>query len=253
MARTGEDIGNVWVVGASSGIGEAFSRLIDTEATNVAISARSHGKLEKLQSDGVSLHSFPVDVTSPEEMTTTAQAIEARFGSIDLVVICSGLWALMPSDRMDIEKMRAAMDVNYFGVVNTVNAVLPVMKTGKGGHIVIVSSVAGYRGLPNAIAYGPTKAALMNLAETLKIDLDKFGINVSLVNPGFVDTQMTQSNKFFMPGLISTDLAAQRMLAGIKSKRFSILFPTVFANIIRSFNILPNWLFFWGARRMFRK
>ncbi len=245
--------GTVWVIGASSGIGASFARLIAAEAEHVAVSARSADKLEKLAAEGSNLAAFPVDVASPAAVAGAARAIEERFGGIDLVVVCSGAWWMMRSDELDIDKMRDAMDVNYFGVVNTVNAVLAGMKARGSGHIVIVASVAGYRGLPNAAAYGPTKAALMNLAETLKLDLSRFGIDVSLVNPGFVDTPMTRTNTFKMPGLISSDLAARKMLAGIRKKRFAILFPTLFANTVRLLNVLPNGLFFWMIGRMMRR
>ena len=210
--------GTVWVIGASSGIGESFARLIDGEAEHVAISARSADKLETIASEGRNLTAFPLDVTSPEALAQTARTIEERFGGIDLVVVCSGLWWIMRSDELEIAKMHDAMDVNFFGAVNTVNAVLPGMKARGRGHIVLVASVAGYRGLPNAAAYGPTKAALMNLSETLKLDLRRFGVDVSVVNPGFVDTPMTRTNTFKMPGLIDSDLAAEKMLAGIRKK-----------------------------------
>lgn len=253
MPTSGDNFGNVWVIGASSGIGEAFARLIEDECQNVAISARSSDKLEKIRSETKRLTPFPVDVTSAEAVEEVANTIEARFGSIDLVVVCSGYWAVMPADRLDLKKMRTAMDVNFFGAVNTVAAVVPGMKARKRGRIVIVSSVAGYRGLPQSAAYGPTKAALMNLAETLKIDLEPFGIDVSIVNPGFVDTPMTRTNKFTMPGMIGVEEAAQSMLAGIRKEKFAVLFPFVFANTVRLANLVPNWLFFWGIRRMLRR
>lgn len=253
MPNSDENLGNVWVIGASSGIGEGFARLIEGSSTNVAISARSADKLEKIQSETSALTAVPVDVTSADAMVEAANTIEARFGSIDMVVICSGYWAVMPADQLDLEKMHTAMDVNFFGAVNTVAAVVPGMKTRKRGRIVIVASVSGYRGLPQASAYGPTKAALMNLAETLKIDLEPFGIDVSIVNPGFVDTPMTQTNKFAMPGLITVEEAARSMLAGIRRKKFAVLFPFLFANTVRLTNLVPNWLFFWGIRRMLRR
>lgn len=253
MTDTDDKLGNVWVIGASSGIGEGFARLIDGVADNVAISARSTDKLEKIQSETKTLTSFPVDVTSAEAMATTANAIEASFGSIDLVVLSSGFWAAMPADKLDLEKMHRAMDVNFFGAANMVSAVVPGMKVRRRGHIVIIASTSGYRGLPQAAAYGPTKAALMNFAETLKIDLEPFGISVSIVNPGFVDTPMTSINKFPMPGMISVDQAARSLLAGIRRKKFAILFPWLFANTVRLTNLVPNWLFFWGIRKMLRR
>lgn len=252
MAQQRKEFGTVWVIGASSGIGAAFARLVSGCSENVAISARSAEKLDQLCEQHTNVAAFPVDVTSAAAVAETAAEIESRFGGIDMVVVSSGLWSIMPSDEMDLAKMRDAMDVNFFGVVNTVDAVLPGMKRRGGGRIVIVASVAGYRGLPNAVAYGPTKAALINLAETLQLDLHRHGISVSVVNPGFVDTPMTRTNTFHMPGLITADLAAQKMLAGLRRKRFLIVFPTVFGTTMRALNLLPNWLFFWAIGKMTR-
>lgn len=253
MPNSDENLGNVWVIGASSGIGEGFARLIEGSSKNVAISARSADKLEKIQSETSALTAIPVDVTSADSMVEAANTIEAKFGSIDMVVICSGYWAVMPADQLDLKKMHTAMDVNFFGTVNTVAAVVPGMKTRRRGRIIIVASVAGYRGLPQASAYGPTKAALMNLAETLKIDLEPFGIDVSIVNPGFVDTPMSRNNTFPMPGIISVDEAARSMFAGIRKRKFVVLFPFWFANFVRLTRLVPSRLFFWGIRRMLRR
>ena len=156
-------LGNVWITGASSGIGASLARLVDGLADNVALSARSSDKLEALQRDGKNLASFPLDVTDAQAVSETVADIESRFGSIDLAVFCAGIWLPMSATSMDPGKMRQAMDINYFGVVNAVKAVLPGMKARGGGHLVIVASVAGYRGLPTSAAYGPTKAALMHL------------------------------------------------------------------------------------------
>ena len=243
-------LGNVWVIGASSGIGEAFARLIGRDGTRVAISARSAEKLDAIASSESSIEAFPVDITDEKAVSGTASAVEDQFGSIDLLVVCSGYWANMPSDNLDLEKMKTAMAVNFLGAANAVSAVIPGMKERGRGHIVLVASVAGYRGLPRAGAYGPTKAALMNFAETLKVDLASFGIDVSVVNPGFVDTPMTSTNKFAMPQMITADQAARHMLDGIKKNKFAIVFPFPFASLVRLSAILPNWFFFWGMRRM---
>ncbi len=250
MTASDKPFGTVWVIGASTGIGARFADLIAGRAEHVAVSARSADKLDALSQGRANMSAFPLDVTNTEAVAKAAAAIEERCGGIDLVVVCSGLWWMMAADQMDVHKMRDAMDVNFFGVVNTVDAVLPGMKARGGGRIVVVASVAGYRGLPNAAAYGPTKAALINLAETMRLDLRRHGIEISLVNPGFVDTPMTRTNNFKMPGLISADLAARKILEGIERKRYLILFPFVFANTVRALNLLPNWLYFRVAKRL---
>ncbi len=237
-------LGNVWVVGASSGLGRSFVHLIDGKADRIAISARSSHTLKEMQSQGDCLKAYPLDAVNEFAVARTAKSIESEFGGIDLAVLSAGLWKQMPISDMDVEHMRNAMDVNYFGVVNAVQALLPGMKARGRGHIVIVASVAGYRGLPSSVAYGPTKAALMNFAETLKIELCDSGIDISIVNPGFIDTPMVRGNSFNMPGLMNVDRAAQKMLDGILKKKYAILFPTVFANAVRMTNLLPNWLYF---------
>ncbi|MEX3007186.1 SDR family NAD(P)-dependent oxidoreductase [Hoeflea sp. TYP-13] len=243
-------LGNVWITGASSGIGESFARLIDGVADNVAISARAGQKLDAMQRDGDTLISFPLDVANESAVTATVRAIENRFGGVDLAVLGAGVWQPMPAAAMDLSQMRRAMDINYFGVVNAVNAVLPGMKARGGGHIVIVASVAGYRGLPTSAAYGPTKAALIHLAETLAIELSGCGIDVTLVNPGFVDTPMVKVNHYNMPGLMSTDDAAKKMLAGIMKRKEAVFFPLVFTSLIRLSNILPHRFYYWAVRRV---
>lgn len=243
-------LGNVWITGASSGIGEDLARLVDDVADHVAISARSGDKLVSLQKSGKKLAAFPLDVTDAQAVSDTVAAIEAQFGGIDLAVFCAAVWQPMSVESMDPAKMRQAMDVNYFGVVNAVNALLPGMKSRGSGHIVIVASVAGYRGLPTAAAYGPTKAALMHLTETLAIELRRDGIEVTLVNPGFVDTPMTRVNNYNMPGMIKSDAAAKYMLAGILKRKPAVFFPLGFTTAMRLLNFLPYRLYYWLIRRI---
>ena len=246
----GPGLGNVWIVGASSGIGASLARLMDDRAGNVAITARSADKLEALQSAGKRLAAFPADISDQKAITDTVAEIEKRFSGIDLAVLCAGVWLPMAADEMDVEEMRRAMDINYFGVIDTVNALLPGMKARGGGRIVIVASVAGYRGLPTSVVYGPTKAALINLVETLAIELSAWGIEVTIANPGFVDTPMARVNQFKMPGLISADTAAQKLLDGIVRHKPAIFFPRGFTTIIRLMNFLPTGLYYALIRRM---
>jgi short-subunit dehydrogenase len=140
------------------------------------------------------------------------------------------------------------LDVNYLGVVNALAACLPAMKGRGHGQIAWMASVAGYRGLPKAAAYGPGKAALINLAESLKVDLERLGIILSVINPGFVRTPMTAGNDFPMPFLMEPEDAARRTIAGLKAGRFEIAYPRRFAALLKVGRVLPYWLYFWLIR-----
>ena len=235
----------VWITGASSGIGMELARLLDGKVAHVAVSARSRDKLELLASQSKTIVSYPVDVTDAPAMASIAASIEETAGPIDLVVLNAGVWSLMRVDELDLHGVRAGVEVNYMGVMHGLNAVLQSMLARGSGHIAIVGSIAGYRGLFGAVAYGPTKAALINLAETLRCELGPRGIDISIINPGFIDTPMTQDNPFPMPDIISAKDAAQRMLAGLEQKKYEILFPFRFGWMIKSLRYLPNAMYFW--------
>ncbi len=239
----------VWIVGASSGIGRELSLLLDGIVSNVAISARSEETLEKMQKDGVSLRPFTLDVTEPGAVSKCADNIARACGPIDLVVLCAGTWKLMDAKSFDLDAVRRGMEVNYMGVANVLAAVMPTMIERRAGHIAVVASVAGFRGLPRAAAYGPTKAALINLVETLQPELAAHGVTISIVNPGFVDTPMTADNPFPMPGLMPAKRAAEQLLSGLVRKKYEIIFPRAFGYSIKALRFLPNHLFFWLMRR----
>ncbi|MCW2308895.1 SDR family NAD(P)-dependent oxidoreductase [Rhodobium gokarnense] len=240
---------SVWITGASSGIGLELARLMADEAPHVAISARSADALEAAAASHAALAAYPLDVTDADAVKATAERITAEAGPIDLAVLGAGTWKLMDAEDFDLAAVRTGMEVNYMGVANAVAALLPGMLSRGSGHIVIVASVAGYRGLPKAVAYGPTKAALINLAETLKAELAPHGIKVSVVNPGFVDTPMTRDNPFPMPGIIPARDAARALLSGLEKGRYEIVFPTGFVMGMKVLRLLPNALFFWIVRK----
>jgi short-subunit dehydrogenase len=242
-----------WIIGASSGLGLELAKLLDGNVAHVAISARSQDKLKAVEQSSKSLVAYPLDVTDAKAVLGVAKAIENGAGPIDLAVLSAGVWHQMKSDGMDLKKLRSAVDVNYIGVMNAVDALLPGMLARGRGHIVIVASVAGYRGLPESIAYGPTKAALINAAETLKSELEPHGIKVSVVNPGFIDTPMTGSNTFPMPGIIPADVAARKLLSGLEKARFEIIFPRGFVYALKALRLAPNALFFWIVRNFILK
>lgn len=230
-----------------------LAKLMDGDVEHVAISARSEDKLAVIASDAKTINAYPLDVTDAEATTNTIAAIEAASGPIDLAVLNAGTWKLMDVADLDMDAVRAGVEVNYMGVMYALQALLPGMMARKSGHIAIVASVAGYRGLPRSIAYGPTKAALINLAETLRAELEPHNITVSIVNPGFVDTPMTSDNPFPMPGIISSEVAAKSLLSGLQRKKYEIRFPLMFTFAMKFLRILPNGIYFWAMRSFIMK
>ena len=168
-------------------------------------------------------------------------------------MLSAGTWEIVSPPDLDVNAFKKSMEVNFMGVVNVLARVLPGMSRRQEGQIAIVASVAGYRGLPKAAAYGPTKAALINLAEALRPELAAEGITLSIVNPGFVDTPMTASNEFPMPFLMPVDEAASRLLHGLENKDYEIVFPRRLAWAMKALRLMPNALFFWVVRTFMLK
>jgi short-subunit dehydrogenase len=244
----------VWITGASSGLGLEFALLLDGRVGHIAGSARSEGKLAEIERNSNSIRAFPLDVTGEEAVRTCVASIEEKCGPIDLAVLNAGTWNIAKLAAFDPADFRTSMDVNFIGTVNCLAALLPSMLARQSGHIAIVASVAGYRGLPKAAAYGPTKAALINLAESIRLELEANGIKISLINPGFVDTPMTEGNTFPMPFLMPAPEAARRMLDGLVAGKYEILFPRRLAYGMKLLRLMPNALFFWIVRNfIFRK
>jgi len=250
MSDASGDWKTVWITGASTGIGYALAQQISAPNMTIAVSARSKDKLAELESQSDSFVAYPVDVSDAKAVADSVDNIEQRHGPIDLAVLNAGTWSMISARDFDLETIRRGFEVNYMGVMNALHAVLPGMLARKKGHIAITASVAGYRGLPGAIAYSPTKAALINLAEILHAELSPQGITISLVNPGFVDTPMTQDNPFPMPQIITSKQAATRMLEGLKKQKFEINFPYRFTLMMKLLRILPDTVFFWLMRRL---
>ena len=243
----------VWITGASSGIGAALAERLASSVEAVAISARSTDKLANIAEHHSALSSWPLDVTDAAATVRVVADIQAAHGPIDLAILNAAAWTPQPVKEFTVDAVRLGVEVNYMGVIHGLAAVLPGMLARGRGHIAIVASVAGYRGLPNSITYGPTKAALINLAETLRAELEREGITISVVNPGFVDTPATQKNDFAMPGLMAVEDAARAMEAGLRQGRYEISFPWGFTTVMKLVRNLPNWLFFQLTRRMLSK
>lgn len=235
-----------WITGASTGIGAELARKLAARGVKVAASARSVDKLEAL---GLGIRAYVVDVTDSTLMAETALRIERDLGPIDLAVFGAGTYQPLTVDTLTAEAVRSIFDTNVLGVVNGLVAVLPSMRKRRRGHVACIASVAGYRGLPKAAAYGSSKAALINMAESLKPELDREGIVISLINPGFVETPMTAENDFPMPFLMTPDAAAERILAGLAQEKFEIAFPRRFVAILKIARILPYSLYFSLIRR----
>lgn len=252
----------VWLVGASSGIGRATASALHAQGATVFVSARHAQALDAwvAQHPGTDAQgrpravALPLDVCDAAVVRATAQAIQAR-QPIDLVFYCAGHYRELRAQDFSLQEMLKHQSINYVGALNVLDAVLPAMlaRTAAGasaGHISLISSVAGFRGLPKSLAYGPTKAALINLAETLYLDLQPQGIGVSLVNPGFVETPLTAQNDFKMPGLITPEQAAQAILAGWAGGDFEIHFPKRFTRWMKLLRLLPYRFYFPLVRKL---
>lgn len=238
----------VWITGASTGIGRELALMLASAGATVAVSARSPGKLAELAALSPRIRTYPLDVTDLAACHQTVAAIERDLGPIDLAVLNAGVWIPMDADHFDPDGIAEGMAVNYTGIVNALAPLIPSMLARKSGHLALVSSVAGYRGLPGAVAYAPTKAAVIALAETLYLDLREKGVTLSLINPGFVDTPMTKVNNFPMPFLITADDAARRIIKGLAARRYEIAFPLRMKVLAKLTRLLPNSLFFMFAR-----
>ncbi len=239
----------VWLVGASTGIGRATAELLHGRGATVIVSARNAQAIEAFAQQHPGSLALPLDATDREALGAAAKQITERFGRLDLVMYCAGYYKAMRATRFDLGEMLRHQEVNYVGALNMLDAVLPTLLAQKAGHLSLVASVAGYRGLPNSLAYGPTKAALINLAQTLYLDLQPQGLGVSVVNPGFVETPLTSQNEFTMPALLTPAEAAQEIVAGWEAGRFEIHFPKRFTLWLKLLSHLGDALYFKAVRR----
>ncbi|MBX3421732.1 MAG: SDR family NAD(P)-dependent oxidoreductase [Pirellulaceae bacterium] len=239
----------VWILGASTGIGRELALAIAPQAAEVWISARNHEKLNEVAALAKNIRVEPLDITDEVAVAESASRI-AEGGALDLVVISSAVGLMSRLPKFDVPMYRQSMEVNYLGTVYAIAAVLPAMVQQGRGHIAMIASVAGYRGLPNGAPYAPTKAALINLAECIYPNLKRLGITVSVINPGFVETPMTSKNKFPMPFLMKPEEAARRIVRGLERRRYEIAFPTRMVYLLKLVRLLPNAVFFWLADRL---
>ena len=235
---------SVWILGASSGIGHATAAALHAQGALVTVSARNGEALQAFVQAHPGSTARVLDCSDAHAVAAVAQQCWPH-SAPDMVLYCAGHYQPMRAQAMDLVEMRRHWEVNYQGALNVLQAVLPAMRARGKGHISLVASVAGYRGLPNSLAYGPTKAAMINLAENLYLDLKTDGVAVSVVNPGFVQTPLTAKNSFSMPALISPEQAAQAMLHGWSRGQFEIHFPRRFTVWMKLLRIMPQrWYFY---------
>jgi len=247
----------IWITGASSGIGAEVARQYVAAGHTVCLSARNATALENLAADWASqpgaAHVFPLDVTDPEASTGVYADICGSVGVPDLVILNAGTHKENPVAEFDRHAYQRIMNINYMGVVNCMQAVVPACIERRAGHIAVVSSVAGYRGLPNASAYGASKAALINMCEALQPELANYDVRLRLINPGFVRTPLTDLNDFHMPFLMEVEDAAQAMIARLEGRHFEITFPRRFTWILKCLRMLPYSLYLGLTRKLVKK
>ncbi len=239
-----------WITGASTGIGRELAVKLAVNGVRVAVSARSAAKLEELARAHANIFVAPLDVTVRADVEAVHRLIVETMGPIDLAVLNAGVWHPMAATAYDATLVAQSMSVNYLGIANALEPLIPAMRAAGKGQLALVASVAGYRGLPKAAAYAPTKAAVISLAEVLRLELQRHGIIVSLVNPGFVETPMTAVNSFPMPYIMTADAAADRILRGLERGTFEIAFPWQLVTIMKLLRWLPNGLYLRLASRL---
>ena len=231
-----------WLIGASEGLGRALAKRLDAEGARLILSARNRERLDTLNAELTSATALALDVTDGDSVRRAAQEV----GDVDGVIYSVGAYEPMRATEWDGETALILADVNFTGAMRVLGEVVPKMVAQDRGDITLIGSLAGYRGLPAAIGYGASKAALVSLAETMRFDLKDTGIVVRLVNPGFIKTRLTQKNDFRMPMLMTPDEAAARVVKAMQKRRFRTDFPAPFSWMIRLLAFLPDWLVYRG-------
>ena len=235
----------IWITGGSTGIGKALAIKFSNKGWNVAISARRVELLNELSNQYENITAFPLDVTNKIKCNEVFNQIINKYTNLDICFFSTGTWNPKKEKDIDVEQIEEVFKVNFFGTVNSIKAVEQFFKNQKSGIITIVSSIAGYRGLPNSTGYGPSKSALNNLAESLYFDFKRFNVRVCLVSPGFIKTPMTDKNDFKMPFLKTPEYAANKIYDGLINKNnFEIHFPKVLTVMLKILSFLPSKIYF---------
>ena len=246
--------GVAWVTGAGAGIGRGIARRLAADGWRVAVSARTARDLDTLVAEVPDrIAAFQLDVTDAQAADATGRAIEASLGPVDLAVLNAGSYFPTTAERFSVENFRRTVDLNLMGTVNCMGPIVPGMVARRSGHIAIMGSQTAFLGMPTAASYGATKAALNSMAEAFKPDFDRFGITITIINPGFVKTPLTAKNTFPMPFLMELDEAVEIIVRGIEQKKFAINFPWRMTLGTKTLAALPGWAKFAITRRMIPK
>ena len=241
----------IWITGGSTGIGKALAIKFASKGWNVAISARRENLLNEISNNDQNIHGFPLDVTDKQKCKEVFEEIKNKFENIDICFFSTGTWDPKKEKDIDLDQIENVFKVNFFGTLNSIKAVEEYFKNKKSGTICIVSSIAGYRGLPNSTGYGPSKSALNNLAESLYFDFKRSNVRICLVSPGFIKTPMTDKNDFKMPFLKTTEYAAEKIYDGLINKNvFEIHFPKALTITLKILSFLPSKIYFGLVGKM---
>ena len=241
----------IWITGGGTGIGKAVAIKFANQGWKVAISGRRENILKEVEDINPNIKSFALDVNDKEKCFEIMKNIKEEFGDIDICFFSTGTWDPKKEREIDVEQIEKVFKVNFFGTLNCIKSVEDHFRNRKSGIITIVSSIAGYKGLPNSTGYGPSKAALNNLAESLYFDFGRYNVRVCLVSPGFIKTPMTDKNDFKMPFLKTPEYSADKIYNGlINSNKFEIHFPKSLTLILKFFKIIPDRLYFYLVKKM---
>ena len=241
----------IWITGGGTGIGKAVAIKFANQGWKVAISGRRENILKEVEDINPNIKSFPLDVNDKGKCFEIMKNIKGEFGDIDICFFSTGTWDPKKEREIDVEQIEKVFKVNFFGTLNCIKSVEDHFRNRKNGIITIVSSIAGYKGLPNSTGYGPSKAALNNLAESLYFDFGRYGVRVCLVSPGFIKTPMTDKNDFKMPFLKTPEYSADKIYDGlINRNKFEIHFPKSLTLILKFFKIIPDRLYFYLVKKM---
>jgi NAD(P)-dependent dehydrogenase (short-subunit alcohol dehydrogenase family) len=249
------DFKAIWIIGASTGIGRTTALAFAKAGVQVIASARKAAELESLAAEAKTkryagvIHPLPLDATDRSAVFAGLDAAEALVGEVGAVLYCAATWSNDRESQAKADIVRPVFEVNVFGALNMIEAALAKMSPRKRGRIAVISSVAGFRGLPRALAYGSSKAALTHICEALRFDCEPQGITVQVIHPGFVRTPLTDKNDFNMPFLMEPEPAAQRIVDGMATNCFEITFPRRFTHQLKLLRALPYAAYFALVKR----
>jgi short-subunit dehydrogenase len=229
-----------WIIGASEGLGRELSIQLSNLGVKLIISARNETRLNELSSL-TKAKVLALDVLDIDAIKQASKSV----GIIDGIIYVAGDYTPLNSTTWNVEEVDKMIAVNFTGAAKVLGFIVPKFLKQNNGHIVMIGSLSGFRGLPNAIGYGASKAAMMHLAENIKADLYKTPIKIQLINPGFIKTRLTEKNNFKMPFIMSVEDAAKRVIIAMNSNRFQTNFPLIFSLLFRASNLLPAFIYFW--------